>query len=181
MITKFETDNKIYKVKELTVKKISILFIAVFISFGCTNNNETNAQAKTVENNHDVNGLVWHINLEKAKEIAQKENKPILLQFSGSDWCGWCIKLNNEVFFTKEFADWAKENLVLVLLDFPRTIPQTDEVKKYNRSIMNKYGVRGFPTVFLLDKDANIALQTGYKPGGPAAYIAHLKEAYAVK
>ncbi|MCF6269349.1 MAG: thioredoxin family protein [Melioribacteraceae bacterium] len=159
------------------MKNISILLIAVFISFGCANNNETNAQA----DNHDVNGLVWHINLEKAIEVAQKESKPILLQFTGSNWCGWCIKLENEVLLTKEFVDWAKDNIVLVKLDFPRPDTQTDAVKKYNRSLMNKYGVRGFPTLFLLDKDAKIILQTGYKAGGPAVYIKHLTDAYSLK
>ena len=163
------------------MKKLSVLLIATFILFGCANNNETNAQLLLETNTHDVNGLVWHSNLEKALEVAQAENKPVLLQFSGSDWCKWCIRLNEEVLFTKGFADWAKDNIVLVNLDFPRTIPQTDEVKNYNRSLMNKYGIRGFPTVLLLDNKANVVLQTGYKAGGPAPYIMHIKEAYGMK
>jgi len=165
------------------VKKISILLLATFILFGCANNNEANDKNDQVlmNNNHDVNGLVWHTNLEKAVEIAKAENKPVLLQFSGSDWCKWCIKLNNEVLFTPGFASWAKDNIVLVNLDFPRTIPQTDEVKNYNRALMNKYGIKGFPTVLLLDKDANVVLQTGYQPGGPTEYIKHIKAAYGME
>jgi len=162
------------------VKKLSILLLAAFITLGCANNNEANDQAKIQENNHDVNGLVWHTNLEKAMEIAKAENKPVFLQFIGSDWCKWCIRLNEEVLFTKDFAAWAKDNIVLVNLDFPRTIPQTDEVKMYNRGLMNKYGIQGFPTVLLLDNTGNVVLQTGYQPGGPSTYIAHIKEAYGM-
>ena len=165
---------------EHNVKKIAVILIAGLFIFGCANN-ESNAQLVTKTSTHDVNGLEWHTNLEKALEIAKAQDKPVLMQFSGSDWCKWCIRLNDEVLFTKEFANWAKENLVLVNLDFPRTIPQTDEVKTYNRSLMNKYGVRGFPTVLLMDKEANVVLQTGYQPGGPTTYIAHIKEAYSMK
>ncbi len=173
------------------MKKLSILLIAVFILFGCANNNEANDQAKIETNDqvllktndHDVNGLVWHSNVEKAIEIAKTESKPILLQFSGSDWCKYCILLNNEVLFTKEFADYAKDNLILVNLDNLRKSPQAAEVVNYNRAQMKKYGITGYPTVLLMDKDANVVLQTGYLPRtkGPAAYIQHIKDAYGTK
>ena len=157
------------------MKKISsILLISFLILFGCTNN-------KASDGTTESNNLVWHSTIEEAIKIAQKENKPILVQFSGSDWCKWCIKLNNEVLHTKEFGDYAKDNLVLVNLDFPRSIPQSDEVKNYNRAQMNKYGVRGFPTVLLMDKNGSVVRVTGYQPGGPAAYIQHIKDAYGIK
>ena len=156
------------------MKKISVLLLAIFLFFGCAKNEAANDTTKHETNNN----LVWHATIEEAVEVANKEDKPILVQFSGSDWCKWCIKLNNEVFFTKGFADYAKDNLVLVNLDFPQAIPQTDAVKNYNRTQMRKYGVRGFPTVLLMDKDANVVLQTGYQPGGPSAYIQHIKAAY---
>ncbi len=171
------------------MKKLSVILLATFILFGCAKNNEASNNAKIDKtdqalmptNNHDVNGLTWHTNLEEAVAIAKKENKKVFLQFSGSDWCKWCIRLNNEVLFTPVFADWAKDNMVLVNLDFPRTIPQTDAVKNYNRGLMNKYGVRGFPTVLLLDKNGNVVFQTGYQAGGPAKYIKHIKAAYGMK
>jgi len=152
------------------VKKISVLFIATMFLFGCadSNANDTN----------DTNGLIWYTNVEKAVEIAKKEDKRVLVQFSGSDWCKWCIKLNDEVFNKKDFADYAKDKMILVNLDFPRTIAQTDEVKEYNRSMANKYGVRGFPTVLLLDKEGNLVKKTGYQRGGPNAYVEHIKESY---
>lgn len=73
------------------MKKLSVLLIATFILIGCANN-ESNAQLLMETSTHDVNGLVWYTNLEKALEVAKTENKPVFLQFSGSDWCKWCIK-----------------------------------------------------------------------------------------
>lgn len=145
------------------MKKISILLLSIFLLLSCADDK------------------IWHTNLEKAIEVAEKENKPILLQFSGSDWCKWCIKLNEEVMFKKEFLDYAKENIILVNLDFPRSIQQTVEIKAYNRALANKYGIKGYPTVLLLDKSGNVVKQTGYQPGGPAAYIQHIKQAYSTK
>jgi protein disulfide-isomerase len=160
------------------VKKLSFIILAVFILFGCANKNEANNKKKNTKKEQEV---VWYHNIEKAVEVAKKENKPVLVQFSGSDWCKWCIKLNNEVFHTKEFSDYAKDNLILVNLDFPQYTPQSDEVKNYNRTQLYKYGVRGFPTVLLLDKNGNLVKVTGYQPGGPLAYIKHIKEAYGIK
>ena len=163
------------------MKKISIfLLLTIFIAVGCTDNN-ANDQKNIETNSGNATEAIWHTNLEKAIQIAKNKDKPILLQFSGSDWCKWCIKLNDEVLFKKEFTDYAKDNMILVNLDFPRSIPQTDELKAYNQGLLNKYGVRGFPTVLLLDKNGDVVLQTGYQPGGPAAYIQHIKQAYSKK
>ena len=170
------------------MKKILILFMVVFITLNCTQNKKTKAQPKaekvkteTVGNKHIRNGVVWYSNLEDAIKVAKKENKPILLQFSGSDWCRWCIKLNQEVFFTKEFADYAKDNIVLVNLDYPRSIPQSEKTRAYNEAMLRKYGIRGFPTVLLLDKNGNVVRQTGYRPGGPLEYIKHIKSTFSNK
>lgn len=164
------------------MKKFSMLLIAIFIFFGCASNNKANDNDQVLlqqGNTHVVNGLTWYATLEEAMEVAQKKHKPILMQFSGSDWCKWCIKLNNEVFLTKEFTDWAKNNIILINLDFPRRTPQTEKVKQYNNAQMQKYGVRGFPTVLLLNEYGNVVQQTGYLPGGPTVYIKHIKEAYS--
>lgn len=169
------------------MKKISALLLVIIILLGCSNNedkvnnNKTSNQTIEKHTSKNTNDLVWHTNLEKAIEVAGKENKPILMQFSGSDWCKWCIKLNEEVMFTKEFADYAKDNIVLINFDYPRSIPQSDATKAYNQEMLNKYGVRGFPTVLLLDKTGKVVKQTGYQSGGPLAYIAHIKDAYASK
>lgn len=154
------------------MKKLGVLFI-MLILFACAEKNNTAA--------NDGNGLVWHSTLEEAVKVASAENKPILVQFTGSDWCKWCIKLNKEVFDQKDFVSYAKNNLILVRLDFPRSVPQSDEVKAYNRSVATKYGVRGFPTILLMDQSGNVVKETGYLPGGPSAYVEHIKEAYNVK
>lgn len=119
--------------------------------------------------------LDWETNLETALQKAQKENKTVLVNFTGSDWCIWCQRLNNEVFTQKEFEEFAKENLILVKIDFPKNIEQSMETKMYNNQLAQRFGVEGFPTIFLLNKNGDVILQTGYQPGGPINYVNHLK------
>lgn len=121
--------------------------------------------------------LKWEDNLEQALEKAASEGKVVLVNFTGSDWCGWCIKLKDEVFKKKEFIEYAKSDLILVELDFPRAVRQTEETKQYNAALMKEYEVRGFPTIILLSGDGEILLRTGYQPGGSAAYVKHLRDA----
>jgi protein disulfide-isomerase len=123
--------------------------------------------------------LTWHTDMEKAMEVSKKSKKPLLLFFTGSDWCGWCIRLQKEVLKTPEFAKWAKENVVLVELDFPRRTPQTPEIVKQNMELQQTFGVRGYPTVWLVNagkKDGKVNLEqlgsTGYVAGGPTAWLA---------
>lgn len=120
--------------------------------------------------------LNWEERLETAITKAQNENKYILVNFTGSDWCKWCQKLTNEVFAQKEFENFAKENLILVKIDFPRNIEQSAETKLYNNQLAQDFGVEGFPTIFILDKNGNMRLQTGYLPGGAGNYINYLKQ-----
>ncbi len=118
----------------------------------------------------------WMTDFDKAKEKAKAENKHILIDFSGSDWCGWCIKLDKEVFSQKEFKEYAKDNLVLMLADFPRDKSKiSDEVQKQNDKLSKEYGVRGFPTVFILSPDGKTVAKTGYQAGGAEAYVKHIK------
>jgi len=118
----------------------------------------------------------WEDNFEKALQRAEKEGKYVLVDFSGSDWCGWCIKLDDEVFSKKAFKEYAKESLVLVLLDFPRWKELPKATREQNEALLKKYGVRGFPTVLLLSPKGEVAGRTGYRPGGPEAYVQHIKE-----
>jgi len=119
----------------------------------------------------------WMTDFEKAKAKAKSDNKYMLIDFSGSDWCGWCIKLDKEVFSTKAFQAYAKDNLVLMLADFPSDkSKQSEEVQKQNEQMKNDFPIRGFPTVFILSPDGNIVAKTGYQDGGPEAYIEHIKQ-----
>lgn len=122
--------------------------------------------------------LKWHTNIKEAVEIANKENKPIFMFFTGSDWCGWCIRLQKEVFKTPEFEAWAKEKVVLVELDYPKRVPQTEEVKIQNAQLQQMFAIRGFPTVWFVkatDKEGKINFEqlgsTGYVAGGPSAWL----------
>jgi protein disulfide-isomerase len=118
----------------------------------------------------------WTTDFAGAQKTAAEKNLPILVDFSGSDWCGWCIKLDKEVFSQKEFKEFAQGNVVLFLADFPRGKSQSAELKKQNKGLMEKYGVQGFPTVLLLNAKGDVIGETGYQPGGARKYVAHLKD-----
>ena len=121
-------------------------------------------------------GEEWLTDINKAKKEAAEKNLPILADFSGSDWCGWCIKLDKEVFSQKEFKAFAKDRVVLFLADFPRKKELSAEVKAQNEQLRQAYGVEGFPTVLLLDAGGKVIARTGYLQGGAVAYVDHLKD-----
>ncbi len=120
--------------------------------------------------------LSWNTDLSQALAIAKKENKVVLINFTGSDWCQWCKRLSEEVFSKSEFGDFARKKLVLVKIDFPRTIEQSNATKFYNQKLANMYGVEGFPTIILLDKNGRGILKTGYIQGGAENYIHQLEQ-----
>ena len=118
----------------------------------------------------------WLTDLPKAEAQAKAENKIILMDFTGSDWCGWCIKFKKEVLDTKEFQEYAAKNVVLVELDYPNKKAQSADLKKANADLKKQYKVNGFPTLVVLDKDGKeIGRQVGYSKGGPEAFIAKLE------
>lgn len=100
-----------------------------------------------------------------AASLAQTlEGKLMLLDFTGSDWCGFCTKLDEDIFSKGPFKSFAKKRLVLVELDYPRTKQQSDEVKKQNSELRSKFGVNGFPTLILIDANGKeVARWVGYK------------------
>lgn len=118
----------------------------------------------------------WLEDIAKAKQIATEQKRPILLDFTGSDWCGWCIKLDKEVFSKKEFKDYAKENLILVEVDFPHNSRQSKKLAEQNAELKNQYKIDGYPSIILIRPDGSVIAQTGYQEGGPAAYVEHLKK-----
>ena len=95
----------------------------------------------------------WLTDLAAAKKQAAEEKKPILMFFTGSDWCGWCKKLHADVLDKKDFQDFAKESVILLELDFPNSIPQSDELKKQNKALGEKFKVSGYPTMVLVAPD----------------------------
>ncbi|HKR04947.1 MAG TPA: thioredoxin family protein [Bacteroidia bacterium] len=122
--------------------------------------------------------LVWNNNMEKAIELSNKTKKPLMLFFTGSDWCGWCKRLQSEVFQKPEFAAWAKKNVVLVELDFPRRTPLTPELQTQNSQLQQFFGIQGFPTIWFVNASKNDGKtsfeklgNTGYVAGGPTAWL----------
>lgn len=123
--------------------------------------------------------LDWNDNLVVAVDKSISQDKPLLLFFTGSDWCGWCKRLQAEAFFQPEFEKWAKNNVVLMELDFPRRTPQPEELKQQNMNILRMFGVRGYPTIWFVEPTKNgneinfeKIGQTGYVQGGAEAWIA---------
>jgi len=118
----------------------------------------------------------WLTDLPKAQAQAKSENKIVLMDFTGSDWCGWCIKFKKEALDTAEFQAYAAKNVVLVELDYPHKKIQADDLKKANAALKDQYKINGYPTLVVLDKDGKeIGRQVGYSKGGPAAFIAKLE------
>lgn len=123
-----------------------------------------------------VRGDVWLTDFAAAQERARREDKPMLLNFSGSDWCGWCIRLNNEVFSTPAFITFATQRFVCVLIDFPRRTPLPEALIAQNRALKQRFEVPGFPTILLTTPDGRTLARTGYRAGGPQAYVDHLDQ-----
>ncbi len=118
--------------------------------------------------------LQWMTDLPKAQEKAKTEKKLVLMDFTGSDWCPWCVKLNKEIFSQPEFVEYAQKNLVPVEIDFPRKKEQSAELKAANQKLQQQYKIEGYPTVIVLDANGKKVGELGYMQGGPKAFIAEL-------
>ncbi len=122
-------------------------------------------------------GEGWTSDFPAAKKQATGENKDLLMDFTGSDWCGWCIKLKDEVFKHEEFKSGVKDTFVLVEIDFPKDKSKlSEETQEQNRKLGEEFGVEGYPTIVLADAAGRPYATTGYQPGGPEKYVAHLNE-----
>lgn len=122
-------------------------------------------------------GEDWMTDFSAAKAKAAKENKSLLVDFTGSDWCGWCIRLNEEVFSHEAFKKGVAETFVLVELDYPQDsskIPQATQ--EQNQKLKDQYKIQGFPTILLMNAEGLPFAKTGYQQGGPENYVSHLNE-----
>lgn len=120
---------------------------------------------------------VWRTDYPGALKQAKAENKLVLLDFTGSDWCGWCIKFEQDVLSTPKFAAYAGQKLQLVRLDFPHRTPQAEDLRRANAALSQQFQVDGFPTFVLVNGDGReLGRQVGYLQGGPDAFIAELEQ-----
>jgi protein disulfide-isomerase len=117
----------------------------------------------------------WITSYEQGQQEAKANNKLVLLDFTGSDWCGWCKLLDREVFSKPQFKEYANKNLVLVELDFPKMKPMSETMRAQNTRLARQYQVEGLPTIVVLNGDGKMVGALGYMEGGPDAFIAQLE------
>ncbi len=119
----------------------------------------------------------WGTDYKAAMAQAKAQNKRVLLDFTGSDWCGYCKLLDKEVLSQPSFKDFADKNYVAVTLDYPHETPQSDAVRQQNDALAKQYNIDGFPTLIVVDADGKeLGREVGYDPGsGPEAVISKLK------
>jgi thiol:disulfide interchange protein len=117
----------------------------------------------------------WTTNYREALSQAKSEHRNVFLFFTGSDWCPWCQRLDGEVLSTEAFKSYAEKKLILVKVDFPRQLPQSEELQNQNRALQDQYQIQGYPTVIVLNPDGTPVKTLGYRPGGPGPFIAALQ------
>ncbi|MBS4168797.1 thioredoxin family protein [Parachlamydia sp. AcF125] len=120
--------------------------------------------------------LQWHENYAEAAKLSASSGKPLFVLFTGSDWCTYCIKLENEVFATPEFAKALGNRLIFVKLDYPPKASVPVQIKEQNEALKRKFNIQGFPTVVLLDSKGGQIGVTGYKTGGGKIYADHIQK-----
>ena len=130
------------------IKSIVILAVIFISTTAFVNYNPSPEPA----HNHD---LKWHTSFDEASALSRKEGKPIFAFFTGSDWCGWCIRLQKNVFAKEAFIHWAQDNVILLELDFPKRTQIAPELKQQNAELAGLLQVRGYPTVWLLNTTYN--------------------------
>jgi len=127
----------------------------------------------------------WYVDLEEAEKISQETGKPILANFTGTDWCGWCKVLKREVFITKKFKEWAADNVVLLEVDFPKTFKLPNNIAAQNASLQRALKVGGYPTIWVFEtqinpntggRSLNAMAKSGYLRGGPGVWIPDLQK-----
>jgi protein disulfide-isomerase len=118
----------------------------------------------------------WITSYEQGQQEAKANNKLVLIDFTGSDWCGWCKLLDREVFSKPEFKEYASKNLVLVEVDFPKMKVLPDAARTQNIRLAQRFQIQGFPTIIVLNSDGQIVGELGYVKGGPTAFIEVLEK-----
>jgi thioredoxin-related protein len=125
-----------------------------------------------------ASAVEWFTDLPKALEAAKKEHKQVLMDFTGSDWCHPCMDLHKNVLESADFEKYAKEHLILVVVDFPNRKSQSDDLKKANKALAEKFNIEGYPTVIVLDESGKqLSKSVGYGGEQPDEFIAKLPKA----
>lgn len=121
----------------------------------------------------------WMTDYNKALALARQTNKPILLFFTGSDWCGWCKKMVQEIFSSPEFVQSAGNSFIFVEVDFPMNKKLPNEIAQQNEQLKRENGITGYPTIIIkkyINNNLAFLAETGYRPGGGKAYADYLQQ-----
>lgn len=172
----------------MNIKFLFLTFILLLTGFNSTQaQNNSAATYKVVDSSEGVyvaENPGWLVDVEEAYQLSQKTGKPIMANFTGSDWCGWCKKLTRDVFVTDTFKKWADKNVVLLELDFPRRKVIPDNIKAQNQALGNAMKVTGYPTVWVFnlvkdEKSNQFSIEalgkTGYQ-SSPESFIQGVDE-----
>lgn len=154
-------------------KLLSVILILAAMASAQAAEKKEQAATEAKASGHEAE---WTTDAPAAQAKAKAEKKLVMMDFTGSDWCGWCIKLHKEVFSQPEFVEYAKDNLVLVEVDFPNKKKQSAQLKKANKALFDKYKIEGYPTIIVLNGEGEKVGELGYMEGGPKAFIAALKK-----
>jgi thioredoxin-related protein len=120
----------------------------------------------------------WVADFDEGVKLAKEQGKDLFVDFTGSDWCGWCIRLDKEVFAHDAWIEAATKDYVLVKLDYPRSEEAKAKVPnpERNQELVGTYGIQGYPTILMMTVDGEVYGRTGYQQGGPEAYVKHMAE-----
>jgi protein disulfide-isomerase len=122
----------------------------------------------------EADEIEWVTDFAKAKEMAQKSQKPIFIYFTGSDWCSWCMKMDKEILKTPAFIRQAAPEFIFMKVDFPTYTVLDEATVKQNEELKNQYNIRGFPTIVILDPHGDMVTQLHYENVGGDAYAKNL-------
>ncbi len=173
--------------------RLSLLLLFVSSTFFLGAQKATKAGPKPASaqpSTHTAETLNWLTDINQVNNLSLSTGKPVFLFFTGSDWCGWCKKLQNDVFSKKEFIRWANDNVILMEADFPRFKALPAELSKQNSELQNTFGVQGYPTIWMFHLTPNAngqgytvknASSLGYPQGAEAGreQVKFLKDADA--
>ena len=159
------------EIKKMKKKWIAFLLVTIIVHVACSGESSGESSSES--------GLTWNDNFEVATAQAKAQNKYMFLNFSGSDWCIWCKRLDEQVLSKPAFQEYAKENLIMMVADFPRDFELPKKLEEQNQSLALKYDIEGFPTVIILDPDNNVAGVTGFRYGGAESYVEHIQSIIA--
>jgi thioredoxin-related protein len=171
------------KNKTLIISAGTIAVCAIVLASGLAiadSNHNTTTDKPAVKGDAPVEAPQWLTDYTAAKAQALSETKALMLDFTGSDWCPWCVKLDREVFATEKFQDYARKNLVLVKVDFPRRRELAVAEREQNERLAARFGIQGFPTVLVLGPDEKLLGTLGYTPGGGDAFVGELRKVNSI-